>query len=260
MTDAPVGETPPPSAARRFGGFLREIVIVVVGALVVSSLLRAFVAQPFVIPSGSMEQTLQINDKVVVEKVTDFHRGDIVVFRDPGTWLGSGYAGVERGPAGRVLEFVGLLPDSSSNHLIKRVIGMPGDEVKCCDAQGRMSVNGVALDEQDYLYKEDDGVPVAPAEVPFRVVVPAGRIFVMGDHRNDSKDSRCHLADVSMDGGPPGADAFVPITDVVGPAFLIAAPLDRIQRLRIPATFAAVPEATAPAPSQAVIEPAGVGC
>lgn len=260
MSESQIGEKSRRGVGGHLGSLLREVLIVVVGAIIVSSLLRAFVAQPFVIPSGSMENTLQEQDKVVVQKVTDFSRGDIVVFVDPGNWLGSDYGAAERGPVGQALEFVGLLPDSSSNHLIKRVIGMPGDKVTCCDAQQRLTVNDVPLDEQDYLYVDASGEPVAPADVPFSVVVPADRIFVMGDHRNDSRDSRCHLSDVPAAGGPLGSEAFVPIENVVGPAFLIAAPFDRFQRLRVPATFADVPDATAPPPQQAVIEPEGVGC
>ncbi|MVA77099.1 signal peptidase I [Auraticoccus sp. F435] len=259
MSESRIGE-PRSGAARQLGSLLKEVAIVVVGAIIVSSILRAFVAQPFVIPSGSMEDTLQIDDKVVVQKVTDFSRGDVVVFVDPGNWLGPDYQAQERGPTGKLLEFVGLLPDTSSNHLIKRVIGMPGDTVTCCDAQQRITVNGEPLEEEDYLYRGSDGEPVAPAEVPFSVVVPADRIFVMGDHRDDSRDSRCHLGDVPAGGGPIGTDAFVPIANVVGPAFLIAAPFDRFQRLTVPETFADVPDATEPAPQRAVIEPEGVGC
>ncbi len=261
VSESRIGEEPPKTGVgRRVGSVVKELLIVVVGAVVVSSLLRAFVAQPFVIPSGSMEDTLQIDDKVVVQKVTDFSRGDVVVFVDPGDWLGPEYEAAERGPAGQVLEFIGILPDTSSNHLIKRVIGMPGDTVHCCDDQGRLSVNGVPLEEEDYLYRGDDGEPVAPAEVPFTVVVPRDRLFVMGDHRNDSRDSRCHLADVPAAGGPLGTEAFVPVQNVVGPAFLIAAPFDRFQRLTVPDTFARIPDAAEPAPEQAVIEPEGVSC
>ncbi len=140
------------SRRTRSSRFFTELVIVVVGALIVSSLLRAFVGQMFIIPSGSMENTLQIDDRVAVQKITDFHRGDIVVFEDPGGWLGpEEESEPEPDPIGRALEFIGLAP-AASDHLIKRVIGMPGDRVICCDKLGRLTVNGVALDETRYIY------------------------------------------------------------------------------------------------------------
>ena len=242
---------------RRLTSFAKELAFVVIGALVVSSLLRAFVGQMFIIPSESMENTLLIGDRVVVQKVTGFERGDIVVFSDPSDWLGAEPTG-ERGPLDRVLEFVGFPTASSPGHLIKRVIGMPGDKVICCDASGRLTVNSAPLDETSYLYTAPDGVQIAPSEVRFEVVVPAGRIFVMGDHRDVSADSRCHLSDQSLQGR--GADAFVPENLVVGPAFAIAAPFNRTRLLQRPATFDTVPAPTAPAPAEAVIIPANVSC
>lgn len=246
----------PRSFVRQVGGWSRELLIVVLGALIISSVLRAFVGQMFIIPSGSMEQTLQINDRVVAIKLAEVKRGQIVVFSDPGNWLGPA---PEQGPTRRVLQFLGVVPDTSTNHLIKRVIGMPGDTVECCDAQGRIMVNGVPLDETSYLY-QDNGQQVAPSTVEFKVVVPAGRVFVMGDHRNDSQDSRCHLADPGIDGQVQGMGAFVPLDYIVGPATAILMPLPRAQRLRIPETFAAIPAPTESPPSEPVIEPAGVTC
>jgi signal peptidase I len=248
---------------RRTGGeqarsFLKELVFVVVGALIVSSLLRAFVGQMFIIPSQSMESTLLIGDRVVVQKVTGFHRGDVVVFEDPGGWLDAEPV-AEPGPFDRVLEFVGVPTASTPGHLIKRVIGLPGDRVICCDAQGRLSVNGQPLDETSYLYVNPGGDQVAPSDLRFEVVVPAGRIFVMGDHRDLSADSRCHLSD-TWPSLPRGGIAFVPETLVVGPAFAIAAPFHRAKRLRTPATFADVPDPKEAAPERATIEPAGVSC
>ena len=260
--------TPPPgqatgrpgSASRVVGrtfAAIKELTIIIVGALIISALVRAFIGQMFIIPSGSMENTLLINDRVVALKVADFHRGDIVVFEDPGSWLVEPPA--QRGRAGHLLEMIGVLPSTSTNHLIKRVIGMPGDTVTCCDDEGRMSVNGVPLDESSYLYGEN-GATVAPANVPFSVVVPKDRLFVMGDHRDRSGDSRCHLADVSADGAPAGMSAFVPISKVVGPAVLIAAPFDRAKRLRVPSTFENIPDATGSPPEKPSILPEGVGC
>lgn len=247
-----------PTVGERIWRAVKEAVIVLVGALVVSAVLQHFVGQMFIIPSGSMENTLKIGDRVIAEKVSNVERGDIVVFRDSGGWLGP-HPLVERTPVGHALEFVGLLPDTSSNYLIKRVIGMPGDTVSCCDAQGRLMVNGQPLQEDAYLYRSAEGEMVAPSDMKFRVVVPAGRIFVMGDHRNASADSRCHLADV-VPGEPQGADAFVPLDDVAGVGWAIFAPFNRTRLLPKQDAFSSVPDPPGQAPAQAVIEPQGVTC
>ena len=248
-----------PAARRPNAGlaFLKELVFVVVGAIIVSSLLRAFVGQMFIIPSDSMQNTLLQGDRVVVQKVTDFHRGNVVVFKDPADWLGDEPT-EDPTAVDRLLEFVGIPTASSPGHLIKRVIGMPGDTVVCCDASGRVTVNGTPLDESSYLYTGPSGTQVAPSDVEFTVVVPRDRIFVMGDHRDLSADSRCHLSDVSTQGR--GQTAFVPVSDVVGPAFAIVSPFDRAKRLRVPATFTDVAAPTAAAPERGEIKPAGVSC
>ena len=242
---------------RRTGGlaFLRELAFVVVGALIVSSLLRAFVGQMFIIPSASMQNTLLEGDRVVVQKVTDFHRGDVVVFEDPAHWLPDPE---DARPVDRLLDLIGIPNASSPGHLIKRAIGLPGDTVVCCDDAGRVTVNGTALDETSYLYTSSAGEQVAPSEVGFSVVVPRDHIFVMGDHRDDSLDSRCHLSDMSTLGR--GQGAFVPESDVVGPALAIVSPLDRTSRFRAPATFSAVPAPSGPAPERGEIKAAGVSC
>ena len=247
----------PKTMGRRTWGFVRELIIVVIGAVVVSSLLRAFVGQMFIIPSQSMENTLLVGDRVVVEKLTKFHRGDVVVFSDPGGWLEEDPA--DPGPWDKALEFIGLPTKSTPGHLIKRVIGIPGDKVVCCTAKGRITVNGYPLNETSYLYTDPDDDQVNPSDVKFEVVVPKDRIFVMGDHRDLSADSRCHLSDLSTSQGR-GQVAFVPMSLVVGPAFAIAAPFDRAGRLRRPATFDNVPDPPEPAPARAVIRPAGVTC
>jgi signal peptidase I len=244
------------SPGRQAWAFLKELLVVVVGAVIVSSLLRAFVGQMFIIPSESMESTLLEGDRVVVQKLTDFRRGDVVVFIDPGGWLSEPIA--DPGPFGRVLEFIGLPTQSTPGHLIKRVIGLPGDTVVCCDGSGRLTVNGLPLDESSYLYV-DSGEQINPSDVEFEVVVSSDRIFVMGDHRDVSADSRCHLSDISTTEAK-GQVAFVPIENVVGPAFAIAAPFDRASRLHRPAVFAEVPAATDPPPAEAVIKPEGVSC
>jgi signal peptidase I len=237
--------------------FLKELVFVVVGAIIVSSLLRAFVGQMFIIPSQSMESTLLVGDRVVVQKISDFHRGNVVVFKDPADWLGDEPTD-DPTTVDRILEFVGIPTASSPGHLIKRVIGMPGDTVVCCDDRRRLTVNGQALDETSYLYTSPGGTQIGPSDVEFSVVVPRDHIFVMGDHRDLSADSRCHLSDISTQGR--GQTAFVPISDVVGPAFAIVSPFDRATRLRVPATFADVPSPTTAAPERGEIKPAGVSC
>jgi signal peptidase I len=225
--------------------FVKELLMVVVGAIIVASLVRYFVGQMFIIPSQSMENTLMIGDRVVVEKLSSVKRGQVVVFEDPGGWL-NGVEGTERGPVGRALEFIGVLPDSSANHLIKRVVGLPGDEVVCCDSKGRITVNQQPLDESSYLYTDSGGQQSAPSDIKFDVVVPENRIFVLGDNRGESRDSRCHLNDP---GTLKGENAFVSEDLVVGRAVAVAWPLSDASRLPIPATYATVPPGKSPAPS-----------
>ena len=244
MSDSPP-TTGRPSAGRVAGMWAKEIAIVVIGALIASTLLRLFVAQMFVIPSGSMENTLQIRDRVMVQKVVGWSRGDVVVFRDTQGWLADPEE--ETDPLRLTLIFIGLAPDESSNHLIKRVIGLPGDHVKCCDAQGRITVNGQPLDEGSYLYATG-GQTVAPSSFPFDVIVPKGRIWVMGDHRDNSQDSRCHLSE-----GTDGIAAFVPTANVVGATVAVVYPFDRWRGLSRPETFAGVPSAAAAPPDKPVI-------
>jgi signal peptidase I len=251
VTETPT-PTPTPAAtgerAKRHRSGLaaasREFVLIVIGALIVSSILRAFVGQMFIIPSESMQNTLLVGDRVVVEKITAPQRGDVIVFEDPGGWLGPTESGQKRGSIGRFFEVVGLLPDSSHGHLIKRLIGMPGDKVACCDAKGRLMVNGKPLDESSYLYPGD-----APSQMQFQVTVPAGRVFVMGDHRSESGDSRVHLGDTGPGGGAPGDAAFVPMNKITGRAIMVVWPASNIAKLGKPATFDTVP-APGPAPDK----------
>jgi signal peptidase I len=231
--------------------FFKELTVVVVGAILVASLLRGFVGQMFLIPSVSMENTLQVDDRVVVEKLSSVKRGQIVVFMDPGGWL-TGPAARERGPIGRALEFVGVLPDTSSEHLIKRVIGLPGDRVRCCDDADRVTVNGQPLNEIFYLVTGPDGTPTQPSAIEFDVVVPKNHLFVMGDNRDHSRDSRCHLNDV-QDGLARGQNAFVSQDLVVGRAIVVVWPFDRRHRLPSPDTFDTVPPGIQPVPDTAKI-------
>lgn len=246
------GEEQSSSSTSSVGSWLREITIVVLGALIASTLLRLFVAQMFVIPSASMENTLLVGDRVAVQKVVPYQRGDIIVFRDSLMWLQDPPPKVS--PGQQFLAFIGLAPDESSNHLIKRVIGVAGDEVACCDARGRPTVNGTALNEQSYLYIDPTtGRQVDPSSVAFDVIVPAGTVFVMGDHRDASQDSRFHLTE-DVPGRPAGFKAFVPTSDIVGTAVAVVYPFDRFHILSRPATFDTVPAPTKAPPSAPVIK------
>jgi signal peptidase I len=219
-------------AARRSVHWLVEVVVVVVVALVVAALIRAFVAQAFYIPSGSMEDTLHEGDWIVASKIgTQFgdpSRGDIVVFADPGGWLEP--TGTAPNPLRRALEFVGLAPDSSEGDLVKRVIGVGGDQVSCCDPEGRVQVNGVPL-EEPYLYPGDRAED-APAGCRgrFQVSVPSGYLWVMGDHRSVSADSRCQK----------DLDRFVPVDLVRGHAVAVVWPVANWDLLQRPAPFDAL--------------------
>lgn len=215
---------------------LREGVIVVVAALVLSLLVKTFLVQAFYIPSESMEDTLVEGDRVLVSQLTpgpfDLQRGDVVVFSDPDGWLPP-VVEPDRGPVGDAvvgaLTFVGVLPQNSGQHLIKRVIGLPGDHV-VGEVGGPTTVNGVAVDE---TYLKPGSVPT---EVAFDVTVPPGSIWVEGDNRQRSGDSRYHQ-------GGAGGGA-VPVDDVVGRAVVTVWPLDRISWLsRYGDVFADVPAA-----------------
>jgi signal peptidase I len=217
----------------------REIPILIGVALLIALVLKTFLVQAFVIPSGSMEQTIRIDDRVLVDKLTPWFgwepaRGDVVVFKDPGNWLQQAAQSDSSDDPPVIkqvkdaLTWIGLLPSDDDQDLIKRVIGVGGDTVACCDESGRVTVNGTPLDEP-YIHP---GNP--PSDIEFEVTVPEGRIFVMGDHRSNSADSRYHLND-------PGQGT-VPEDLVVGRAVVIAWPFAHWQRLDGTEAFAAVPD------------------
>jgi signal peptidase I len=211
------------------GSFLRELPILVVIALALALIIKTYAFQAYFIPSGSMQNTLAIGDKVLVNKIIyhlrSIHRGDIVVFNGQGSW-NPGPPPSTPNPFDRlyhaVIGLFGAAPGQTD--YIKRVIGIPGDHVACCDAQGRVTVNGVPLNEKSYLYPGN-----APSAMHFSIIVPPGRLWVMGDHRAVSDDSRDH------EGFPGGGT--IPENEVVGRAFWIVWPPSRWRVLPIPATF-----------------------
>ncbi len=217
--------------------------MIVVAALALTILLKAFVVQVFSIPTGSMENTLLPGDRILVSKIVyrfrPIARGDIVVFSGSGSW--DPVAQAPSNPLARIwddaVNLVGIAGPQTD--YVKRVIGIPGDHVVCCNASGQVTVNGVPLSESSYIYPG-----AAPSEVRFNITVPAGRLWVMGDDRGDSDDSRYRMAD-------PG-NGTIPESAVVGRAFLIIWPLSRVSDLPIPDTFkqaglsAAAAVATAP--------------
>ncbi len=221
------------SRKRRRISWWAELLLLFALALSIMLVIKTYVVQAFYIPSSSMESTLDIGDKVLVNKLVyhfrSIERGDVIVFNGEGSWDPPSPA-ASSDPVVRLASkfghaVVGLFGISPGVHdYIKRVVGLPGDHVACCDAQGRVTVNGVPLHEKSYLYP---GNP--PSTTKFHVTVPAGYLWVMGDHRNVSYDSRGHVGD-------PGGGA-IPESQVVGRAFLILWPPSRFRVLPIPATF-----------------------
>ena len=182
----------------RKGSLLREFPILIIVALAVSIVIKTFLVQFFFIPSGSMENTLQINDRVAVNKVPfigkSIKRGDVVVFRDPDNWLPEPYVGDQNKFIAKIKDAfvaVGVLPNPTKQYLVKRVIGVAGDKVECCSKDKKLMINGVEIDEP-YIFAGNTA-----SDTNFNVTVPAGKIWVMGDHRGASADSRFHQDDIN---------------------------------------------------------------
>ena len=203
------------------GSFLRDLPVIIIAARVVSIIVKTFLVHFFYIPSGSMENTLQVGDRIAVNKLgalfTDIKRGEVVVFGDPDNWLGNSSQSEDSGIGAVVktgLITVGVLPDPAKQYLIKRVIGVGGDNVVCCDKAGKIQVNGVSITEP-YIFAGDK-----PSDMQFNVEIPKGFIWVMGDHRGASADSRFH---------PESANnGMVPLSKVVGRAIFVVWPLTDI--------------------------------
>ncbi|MEJ6608026.1 MAG: signal peptidase I [Candidatus Planktophila sp.] len=193
----------------RKGTLLRELPLLVVVALIVSLVIKTFLVQFFYIPSGSMENTLQVNDRVAVNKIPflgkSINRGDVVVFRDPDNWLPEPYNGDQNVYFSKIREAlvaVGVLPNPAKQYLVKRVIGIAGDTVECCSKGKKLMINGVEIDEP-YIFAGN-----SPSDSKFNVTVPDGKVWVMGDHRSASADSRFHQEDIN--------NGMVPIGKVTG--------------------------------------------
>ena len=206
---------------RRKRTFLQEFPVLVVIALVVSLFIKTFIVQFFYIPSGSMENTLQIDDRVAVNRIpfiaNDIKRGDVVVFRDPDNWLPA--ADIVDSPfviakLKSALVAVGVLPNPAKQYLVKRVVGVAGDRVICCTNTGKITVNGKEMNEP-YIFAGN-----VPSDMKFDVKVPKGKLWVMGDHRGASADSRFHQEDINK--------GFVPVSRVTGRVLAVIWPIKNI--------------------------------
>jgi signal peptidase I len=217
--------------ARKPRSFWKELPILIVIALVLALLIKTFLVQAFSIPSDSMQNTLQQGDRVLVDKLTPWfgsepERGEVVVFHDPGLWL-RGEPTADPNALQKVLSWIGLMPSAQEKDLIKRVIGVAGDTVSC-SGTGPLMVNGKALNEP-YVYAGNTPCTNDDQGGQFTVKVPKGDIWVMGDHRQNSRDSRYNQSDKYH--------GMVPVSDVVGRAIVKAWPVNRWGTLPVPDTF-----------------------
>jgi signal peptidase I len=236
----------PDDGPRRGLPLWQESILLVGAAIVLAILIKALFVQAFYIPSASMEPGLVNDDRILVQKPSYWFggepsRGDVVVFEDPGGWLGPNEDGQVDGLR-NLLSKVGLYP--TGGHLVKRVVGVAGDTVSCCDDQGRLMVNGTALDEEDYIAARPEGVlcdgPMIGRCDWSSGVVPEGTIFVMGDNRSDSADSSYHLC---LEGETDCTDdPFVDTDLVVGKVFSVVWPLSHFGFVSTPDSFADVPD------------------
>lgn len=239
MTDSIASEPAEPDEARprnAFLIFLRDLLVILLIAFLVSFVVKTFLVRSFYIPSGSMKDTLQVDDRILVNQLSPqlmpVDRGDVIVFTDPGGWL-TARAVTPPTTFEWILQQVGLLADTSEEYVIKRVIGLPGDTVECCNPRGQLSVNGTPIKEP-YVLLPEAGAPVSKDD--FSVEVPAGSYWVMGDNRYASKDSRYNR-------DTPGK-GFVLEKEIVGRAFVINWPFSRFGWLgSYPESFAGVPDA-----------------
>ncbi|GAA2283507.1 signal peptidase I [Streptomyces atrovirens] len=238
--DGPGGGQPPTAQggsgddtpqAKQPRSFWKELPILIGIALVLALLIKTFLVQAFSIPSDSMQNTLQQGDRVLVDKLTPWfgsepERGEVVVFHDPDNWL-AGEPTPDPNPLQQVLSWIGLMPSAEEKDLIKRVVGVGGDTIEC-KGTGPLKVNGMALNEP-YVYPGNTPCSQDDQGGQFKVKVPEGHIWVMGDHRQNSRDSRYNQGDKN--------NGFVPVDKVVGRAVVIAWPVNRWTNLPVPDTF-----------------------
>jgi signal peptidase I len=223
----------------------QETILLLAIALALAVVIKALFVQAFYIPSESMEPGLVKNDRILVEKVSYWfggspQRGDVVVFQDPGDWLGPAESAGPQGGLTQLMATVGLYP--SGGHLVKRVIGVAGDTIKCCDEEGRISVNGKPLDEDSYVKQTDADCNGPMIGCNWTAgPVPEGALFVMGDNRAHSADSTVHLCTKSATDCVAG-DEYVSTDLVVGKVFVLLWPSDRFKFVHRPDTFADVPD------------------